>query len=269
MKSFKASNLAISKLVPGIVVLIIVLSVVIGIMAYSQLSSSNAVSNPTPTPQHTTTPSPVPTLTPAPTPTAKPELEPIIISGEGQDVTSYFVLEEGIAVFAMNHDGNSNFIIKLYSESGELEAILVNEIGSYSGSLIVGVGDFLYDAYPGRHKLEVNADGNWQVTITPPRPTTASKIPVTFTGSGSTVPTPFRLEIGLVEFEITHYGFSKFIIRLYSSEGELVDILVNEIGDFEGSVLLGVTGSAFDASPGIYYLSIRADGDWAVKIDSP
>lgn len=60
--------------------------------------------------------------------------------GTGSEVSAAFVLEEGITIFHMSHDGGKNFIIWLYEAgTGEQVALLVNEIGSFSGSMIVGV----------------------------------------------------------------------------------------------------------------------------------
>ncbi|MCJ7770287.1 hypothetical protein MUP37_01785, partial [Candidatus Bathyarchaeota archaeon] len=85
--------------------------------------------------------------------------EPIIRTGVGDKVTSSFVLEEGVSIFTLTHDGDSNFAIWLYSKSGDTEALIVNAIGEYSGSIMVGVGDSL-EASTGEHLLEIKADGN-------------------------------------------------------------------------------------------------------------
>lgn len=197
----------------------------------------------------------------------EPEPEPIILEGTGVEATNTFVLEEGLSIFHMTHDGQSNFAIWLYNaETGERVDLLVNEIGPYSGAAIVGVTGELGQAYSGKHLLDITADGNWKVIIEQPRPKTALEIPQTFTGKGDSVSSPFTLEKGTIKFEIAHDGHSNFAIWLYDREGRRVDLLVNEIGTFEGSKVVGVTGKIFDASPGIHYLDITADGDWRVVI---
>jgi len=199
----------------------------------------------------------------------EPEPEPIVLEGTGVKATNTFILEKGLSIFYMTHDGHSNFAIWLYdAESGERVELLVNEIGPYSGAAIVGVTGELMQASPGKHLLDITADGNWKVVIEQPRHKTAPQIPQTFTGKGDSVSSPFTLEKGTVKFEMTHDGYSNFAMWLYDSEGRRVDLLVNEIGTFEGSKVVGVTGQILGASPGIHYLDITADGNWKVVISS-
>ena len=221
-------------------------------------------------PPSTFTPTSPPTPTPTPTlnPTPKPEAQPITLSGVGQEATSSFVLESGLAVFTLTHDGESNFIVWLYDGNGDRVELLVNEIGPYSGSRMVGVTGQISQASPGRHLLDITADGNWQVTIKQPRAETAPNLPQTLAGTGSSVPTPFTLAAGLAKFEITHTGHSNFIVWLYAANGERIELLVNEIGSYSGSTIVGVTGKILQASPGIHYLDIEADGNWSIIISS-
>lgn len=197
----------------------------------------------------------------------KPAPEPIILQGTSDKATTTFVLEEGISIFRMTHDGWSNFAIWLYdAETGERVDLLVNEIGPFSGSTIVGVTGKIGQASPGSHLLDITADGNWEVIIEQPRPTTAPIPPQTFTGRGHSVPSPFMLEKGIAIFEMTHDGRSNFAIWLYDKNGYRVDLLVNEIGTYSGSTVVGVTGQILEASPEIHYLDITADGNWRVIV---
>ncbi len=197
-----------------------------------------------------------------------PPPEPITLSGSGDDVTSSFDLNEGIATFQMTHNGGSNFIIWLYNaDTGEKDELLVNEIGSYSGSRIVGVYAGSSDVKPGRYLLDVTAGGSWEVNIEQPTPSTAPSLPQTFIGSGADVPSPFMLESGkgAVKFTMHHTGSSNFIIWIYHASGDKEELLVNEIGNYDGSTLVSVGGWS-GASPGIHYISVEADGSWDVSI---
>ena len=195
------------------------------------------------------------------------EPEPIEFSGHGDDVSPEFILEGGITIITITHDGRSNFAIWLYDiGTGERVDLLVNEIGPFSGSAVIGVTGEIFGASPGRHLLDITADGNWKVTIEQPRPTTAPTAPQTFTGRGCSVSPPFMLEMGIARFEMTHDGRSNFAVWLYDKDGYQIDLLVNEIGAYSGSKVVGVTGKIFDASPGIHYLAITADGNWTVSI---
>ena len=100
-----------------------------------------------------------------PRPTSADAL-PLNLTGKGCDVSPFFVLDEGLTVFKMTHDGDSNFAITLLSTDGRVAELLVNEIGSYSGKKAIGVkqGNII-GARPGIHILSIIADGNWTVSI--------------------------------------------------------------------------------------------------------
>jgi len=59
---------------------------------------------------------PVPDL--AAEPEVIPEPEPIEFSGHGDGVSPEFILEEGITVIIMTHDGRSTFAIWLFAKDG-------------------------------------------------------------------------------------------------------------------------------------------------------
>ena len=196
------------------------------------------------------------------------EPDPINIEGNGDDVTSSFELIEGISIFHMTHDGDSNIIIRLYESTGDDYVLLVNEIGEYDGSKIAGIKDsYTADTSPGDHYFEIDADGNWEITIEQPRPTSAPKLPRTYSGIGDDVPSAFMLEDGNVKFELSHDWDSNFIVKLYNNDGEYMELLVNEIGEYDGSTSIKVGDSyTADTSEGIHYLDITADGNWEVKM---
>jgi len=74
-------------------------------------------------------------------------------NGKGKSVVLY---NGPAAVFAITHDGASNFQVTLGdAKTGELTGVVVNEIGPYSGRNPISVGPVL---------IEVAADGNWTFT---------------------------------------------------------------------------------------------------------
>jgi hypothetical protein len=191
---------------------------------------------------------------PPPPPPPPPGLQTYNFSGRGDTATSFFTLEKGISKFTMTHSGSSNFIIWLYNQNGERVELLVNEIGSFNGSHALGIEATT------NYMLNITADGPWTVTIEQPRPTSAPSIPQTYSGSGHRASDFFYTSGGLVYFDMTHnYGSANFIIWLWDSNGNCVDLLVNEIGAYSGSTALGL-----DA--GIYILDITADGSWNVGV---
>ena len=68
-------------------------------------------------------------------------------------------LEAGLLEATFTHDGEANFIVMLYQASGQLAGVLVNDIGSYSGT----VGQRVSEA--GVYYLAVQADGEWSVSL--------------------------------------------------------------------------------------------------------
>ena len=77
---------------------------------------------------------------------------------------------------------------------------------------------------------------------------------------------PFELVTGLLPAEFSHGGSGNFIVMLASSDGRSTQLLVNEIGVYQGTQ--GVTirdSSLFDLPPGVYALIITADGPWTAS----
>jgi hypothetical protein len=214
---------------------------------------------PTAAPKPTDTPKPtdVPkaTNTPKPSPTPKPTIAPQTLSGSGQQASSKFPLVRGLAIFELSHSGNSNFAIFLLNDKGDQIDLLVNEIGSFNGSKPLGI------TASGEYLLDVQADGKWTVTITQPfPPSDAPKPPQTFSGSGPEATAMVYLASGLTTFKMTHDGSGNFAIWLLDSSGQYVDLLVNEIGTFDGSKATGIR------TAGAYLFGVEADGNWTLEI---
>ena len=82
-------------------------------------------------------------------------------AGTGDDVVN-FELTPGDKTWAVTHNGASNFYIYLHDDEGNRD-LLVNEIGEYNGTILVPVGDGLFDNSPGPATLEIRADGPWTI----------------------------------------------------------------------------------------------------------
>ncbi len=186
--------------------------------------------------------------------TSTVELANISLSGEGQEASQKFNLAEGLSIFAMKHSGSSNFAVWLLDDIGERVDLLANVIGDFDGAKAIGIsksGDYI---------LDINAGGPWTVDISQPRPQTARGMPVSFGGTGQQVSQLFTLSPGLTRFELEHDGERNFAVWLLDNNGKNVDLLVNEIGPFDGSK---ATGIKYD---GIYCLDINADGNWRIDV---
>jgi hypothetical protein len=187
----------------------------------------------------------------------KKNIAPIQLSGSGQTATQGFTLEKGISIFEITHTGgDSNFSVVLMNGNGEWVDLLVNEIGEYSGKKAVGINK------KGTYLLDIEADGNWTVNITQPRPSSGVKKPLTFTGTGDDVPQfMYFKKKGLTRFNMSHTGESNFAIWLFDENGNHVDLLVNEIGNYSGSTAVRIP------KKGVYLLDITADGSWSVSVN--
>ena len=222
------------------------------------------------------TPTPLPTVRPEPTPTPTPasvmtaEGGTTTIRGTANVSTDTFTLSEGIAVFDIRHDGTGEFSVDLLNMRGRSEQLLVNTSGRYSG--IVGAvvnEDSVSGPAPGPHTLSVEASGAWHIEISQPRWTSGDRAPISLRGSGDDVAGPIELQPGRVDFTLVHDGTSNFVVDLVTSNGTLVDTLVNETGSFRGTKRLGVrAGAAQGAEPGVHALFITADGRWSVSMQA-
>ena len=85
-------------------------------------------------------------------------LSAITLSGTGQQASSPFNLQSGLAVFSMTHNGSSTFIIDLLDSQGQETELLVAKIGSFNGSKAVNVSSGVF-------VMDISADGEWSVTI--------------------------------------------------------------------------------------------------------
>ncbi len=92
-------------------------------------------------------------------------------------------------------------------------------------------------------------------------PTTTLPAPVIFTGRGDNV---VDIGAGNSRYVIhgTHNGSRNFIVTALDTNLERVDGTFNEIGVYDGTVLLNIYGSASD----VRYLQVEADGDWSLEL---
>ncbi|MBA3416499.1 MAG: hypothetical protein H0U10_14860 [Chloroflexia bacterium] len=186
-----------------------------------------------------------------PSSTMAPEVE--LFEGNGDGVSDTFTLVPGVAVFSLSHEGSANFAVLLYDEQGEIVDLLVNTIGSFGGSAAIGLPE------GGEYIANITADGPWQIEIDQSIGNVLTP-PASLSGSGSTASQFVQLEPGLARFSMSHEGDSNFAIVVYRDDGTYVDLLVNEIGNYEGAQATPIERS------GTYILDIEAGGTWEVLI---
>ncbi len=177
-----------------------------------------------------------------------PSWAAVTYSGVGSFVQEVAIPAGQPAVVTLSHDGESNFAVS--SLDGKLESmdLLVNEIGTYSGTVFLNRG-FSFESKDVKY-LEIDADGNWSAKVTP-----ASSAP-SFTGvasgSGDVV---LRYGGGKTIVSLTHDGSSNFAVTTYDNKGLYGDLVANEIGAYKGRVVL----------PAAAYIVIEADGNWTIS----
>jgi hypothetical protein len=150
-----------------------------------------------------------------------------------------------------NTGGSSNFVVTGLAADGSTNDLLVNVIGNYAGTV-------LFDTDEGVHTVafKIESKGSWKVTI---KPVTAARVWATgtkLTGKGDDVVRLNPPASGLTTATFTHTGKSNFVVMSYSADG--TDLLVNEIGNFNGQTTL---------PDGTLLLQVEADGSWSVTPD--
>jgi hypothetical protein len=142
---------------------------------------------------------------------------------------------------SITYTGQSNFVVKATDANLDALDLLVNEIGSYQGTVLLP--DEIVN-------LEINASGPWTVTIAPV--TTARALDQgQIAGHGDDV---ILYKGSAKPAAIAHDGTSNFVVKTYG--GRSPDLVVNEIGPYNGTVPL--TGPSV--------VGINADGNWSITV---
>ncbi len=180
-----------------------------------------------------------------PQPPAPPSQQ--VLTGSGSTVTQRVALPSQYNRVVTSHRGERNFIVWAYYENSERKALVANGIGDY-GSMRPLEG-------PGAVSFEVQADGDWSLTLEPlPQEAGAASSLVGTGDYTSGFFTPART--GNIPFNATHDGTRNFIAWLHCEGGD--DLAVNQIGTFSGSVMV-----TFRRGP--CYWEVQADGNWTLQ----
>jgi hypothetical protein len=183
------------------------------------------------------------------------------VTGSGTNVSDAIALKKGLAVVKASVTGVSgnfeNFIVHLVDMTGKDVELVANELGG--DTEVTGAARVPDD---GNYLFRVKAAGAWTIAVTQPTgtysPPPASQ---NFSGSRSSVVGPFSLKAGGARFHLTHAnGESNFIVTMMEQSGGYVANLANEIGPADISTIVSVRAN------GVYFLEIKADGDWTVSI---
>lgn len=169
------------------------------------------------------------------------------LTGSGDDVLDLpSGAEEGIVT--ASHAGSANFSIAVLTDGNESTGeLLVNTIGDYEGTTVFGV----VDLFAGGTKLDVAADGDWEITIAHTSAAPVLELPAD--GSGDAV---FQYEGDAASWALTHEGDANVILSYYTGADFDMPLLVNEIGSYEGTVAV---------TDGPALVVLVADGAWTIS----
>ncbi|WP_222918902.1 hypothetical protein [Natrinema sp. SYSU A 869] len=160
-------------------------------------------------------------------------------------------LSDQLTIAAAQHTGERNFIVELVPDDGSFEEILVNQIGRYAGATAALVGE-------GAYQLSVEADGDWEIELSQPRPDGGESLPFEWEGEGTNVYGPVAFD-GSHTIGAAHNGQRNFIVEIYPPHGDFPEIAVNEIGQYEGTTTFRHSGVGF--------IAVQADGNWTMRIE--
>ena len=180
------------------------------------------------------------------TTTVPPFWEPFTVDGSGDNFFEYTVPNGDAAVLEISHTGLSNFAVWTYDSDNEPLDLLVNTIGNYSGDRPV---NFLVDETVAF--LEITADGSWEVTAHD-----LASLPIQDQSASGVGDDVVVLNLTSPQVTLTHNGESNFAIWAWTFDE--VDLLVNEIGPYSGTVR--------SPNGGFVVYDITADGDWTVNV---
>lgn len=163
-------------------------------------------------------------------------VKPQSLSGSGDDVVKISAVD-GVAIIQFDCPGCSGNVVL---ETNGSEGLLVNTIGSYTGTHLINVRDDSVTS-----QLTITAEGSWTVSIADA--STASK---TLSGRGDTA---LFVSGTTAAAQITNSGEGNFVVEVYGSDGS--DLAVNEIGSYSGTVPL--------STPAL--VQVTSDGSWSIK----
>ncbi|ACV22272.1 Uncharacterised protein [Slackia heliotrinireducens] len=171
------------------------------------------------------------------------QFEPTNASGSGDDVVDVPCVPSP-CIMSIRHDGSSNFVVESYTDSGESVDLLVNTIGPYEGTVTS------YMNFEETNMLEIHADGNWDICFAPLTDMEKAENGSVFHGDDVV----YIDEASISKVHFSHSGESNFSVWAIGMDD--FDLLVNEIGPYEGTVVWNESGSFF---------IVHADGDWSIS----
>lgn len=183
-----------------------------------------------------------PSATAAPTPT---EAAPQTFTGTGDEVVTLAPPRDYAVVAFSCPSCSGNVVVKADAD------LLVNEIGRYSGKTLYGMSGA--SASTPLDRVQVNAKGSWTLTVGGLGTARQISSPPT-DGTGDDV---LLISSPKDVATLSHAGRGNFAVWAATERGG-VDLVVNEIGRYDGTVMLPADGGGM-------LIAVEADGEWTLN----
>ncbi len=178
---------------------------------------------------------------------------PVVLFGNGTQVTQQFSLARGIALSSIQYSGGSRFKAAMIDSTGAQVDVLADVTTNFNGSTATAVSG-------GQYAISVEAAGPWEIDVTQSLPTAIPQIPLTFTGTGPVATQYFQSTGGNASFLVTFSGTGKFKLELLDSSGGTPNVLVDVTGAYDNTVTVPLTAGVS------YLLDIEGIGPWTVNV---
>jgi hypothetical protein len=180
---------------------------------------------------------------PATTSTTTAILAPIELSGHGDTVLDLPTPSARAVLLHVVHTGEGYFNVGGLDQNLQLTNVLVHAVGAFNGVVPLNFDSNITT------RLQVQSTGDFQIIVMDP--SMARRLDKTITGRGADV----LAFTGPGVATLTHDGQSNFQVVICGRDR--TDLLVNEIGPYEGQVPFSATSA---------WLFITADGNWTINI---
>lgn len=173
----------------------------------------------------------------------KEKIEPVTFTGSGDDIIDV-PSNLSTSLVTAKYEGSHNFVVKALDKSMNSVDLLVNTIGTYDGTTLIGTRSATVS------HLEINSSGPWTVTLTP-----LEDAPSLTNGESYQGDKIFKLSASNAnKLTITNNGKSNFVVRGVMGSGD-INLLVNEIGNYSGTVV----------NKNYSLLMVESSGTWSVS----
>jgi hypothetical protein len=196
--------------------------------------------------------------------------------------TDPFILEPGLAIVKMNHQGNGDFVVNLLSTRQEETATARGPIefsGDQDGGSTtevaralakeqgpVAVSKAVNIPAAGKHVLDVKANGPWTIEVEQPHPSSAPKT-TSFSGNNNVATPFFELSSGLKQITMTNLNEENFGVSLLDKDGNEAKISVLDKHKGQAGVDREVASWTVNVNQdSLYLLDVQSDSLWTIEI---